>query len=377
MTPLRIHILYEHGSDLRPFGSAYIRLLRPLTHPVFRDYFEVTADRVYDGTPVDAVIVDRLWRPDVCRAAVEHLRELTRQSGVRLFHAIDDNLLALATAPKDWLFTKDQMDALDYLIPNVDGMIVTTPALKEQLAIYNDNIAVVPNLLDERLLDDYKGGMAGDLSSIWGLSWKHISRNVRRFLHHAGRKRVTIGYMGTFTHDDDLLMILPALHKIFRRYGNIVYLVVLGVAAYSETLASLAELPVHLICLKPQQSEYPHFMRWFSQRVFWDIAISPLCDDDFNRCKSDIKFLDYSAIGAAGIYSRVPAYMGSVVHGETGWLAENTTEAWVEALETLILDASLRRRIAFNARQYLYAERIVARAARYWIDAFESLLTQR
>ena len=42
MTRPRIHILYEHGSNQRPFGSAYIRLLRPLSHPQLQSAFEVT-----------------------------------------------------------------------------------------------------------------------------------------------------------------------------------------------------------------------------------------------------------------------------------------------------------------------------------------------
>ena len=67
MSRRRIHVVYEWGDDLRPHGSAYIRLLRPLSHPAVRDSLDVSFGRYYDGQPVDAVIVDRLWLPEIRR----------------------------------------------------------------------------------------------------------------------------------------------------------------------------------------------------------------------------------------------------------------------------------------------------------------------
>jgi len=59
----RIHVLFEHGADSQPYGSAQIRLLRPLTHPALCDEFDVTSGLEYAGQAVEAVILDRLWRP--------------------------------------------------------------------------------------------------------------------------------------------------------------------------------------------------------------------------------------------------------------------------------------------------------------------------
>lgn len=373
MKPLRLHVLYEHGSDLRPFGSAYIRLLRPLTHPVFQGQLEVTVGRIYDGSPVDAVIVDRLWRPDISPVLVEQLREQTRRVGAKLLYALDDNLLELAQEHKDWQPTEAQIQSLALFLAEADGLLVTTQSLQAQLHIYNLRIAVIPNMLDDRLLDGR--GITCDVYPL-SLRWR-----VRRALTAAVRavravrqRRTLIGYMGTFTHDEDLLMVLPALREVSRRHRDTVAFVVLGVAMQTQTLTHLQGLPVQVIRLEPRCVEYPYFMQWFSRTVQWDIAISPLRDNRFNRCKSDIKFLDYSAIGAAGIYSRGPAYAGTVRHRETGWLVENTIEAWIDALEILINDVALRKRIACNATDYLYTERIVTRSATDWLTAFERLL---
>jgi glycosyltransferase involved in cell wall biosynthesis len=176
------------------------------------------------------------------------------------------------------------------------------------------------------------------------------------------------------THDDDLMMILPVFQTMWERHGGEIEFQVVGGVGRTDTLQTLQELPVRVVNPRPEETEYPLFMLWFSGRLCWDIAISPLEDTYFNRCKSDIKFLDYSAIGAAGIYSRVPAYESSVRHLETGWLAENEVEAWVEALEALLSDDGLRTQMAQNATRYLYAERILARCAHSWLNALDNLL---
>ena len=151
----------------------------------------------------------------------------------------------------------------------------------------------------------------------------------------------------------------------------------MGVLGHADTLQALQGLPVRMVNLKPEETEYPLFMLWFSSHLHWHIAISPLKDTPLNRCKSDIKFLDYSAIGAAGIYSRVPAYESSVRHLETGWLAENEVDAWVEALEELLSNDGLRTQMAQNATRYLYTERTLARCAQNWLKALEDLLDGR
>ena len=108
---------------------------------------------------------------------------------------------------------------------------------------------------------------------------------------NANAKR--IGYMGTFTHDDDLLMILPALRKVFGRHGDEVELQILGVVGHPQTLQALQELPITYLHPGAEIVRYTSFLPWFIGNVRWDIGLAPLRDTVFNACKSDIKFLDY------------------------------------------------------------------------------------
>ena len=255
--------------------------------------------------------------------------------------------------------------------------MVPTQALRERLLDFNPNMVVVPHALDERLLS----GRGLPESRSHFTPGRKVIGYVNTLLTYvlnraypARAKRKVIGYMGTLTHDDDLMMVLPALWTVWQRHREEIEFQIVGVVGRSDTLRTLEGLRVRTVKPGPGQVEYPSFMSWFSSHLRWDIAISPLEDTPFNRCKSDIKFLDYSAIGAAGIYSRVPVYESSVRHLETGWLAENEVDAWVEALEGLLSDDGLRIQIAQNAARYLYTERILARRAHHWLKALKSLL---
>lgn len=373
----RIHVLYEHGIDRRPFGSASIRLLRPLTHPQVRPHLDVSFGLTYEGQPVEAVILDRLWRPDISLALARELLAQFRSRNVRLLYALDDSFLDLPAEKKDWEPTEERLQVVKLFLAKAAGLLVTTAALREKLSDFNPNIAVLPHALDERLLPAWRQPK-GQIAPGWRVQLARLASRLQkcpgRSLRFNAGRRIVIGYMGTFTHDDDLLLALPALQAVARQYRGAVEFELVGVMGRPETRRLLQELPLRLIKLSPRKVAYDRFMAWFSRCLEWDIALAPLRDTPFNRCKSDIKFLDYSAIGAAGIFSRVRPYEASVCHRQTGWLAENTPEAWQAALTELIDNPSHREQLACNATAYLFSQRTLAVCAHQWVAAIESLL---
>ncbi len=348
---LRIYVVFEHGADLNPYGSAYIRLLRPLSHPTLVDKIDLSAETIYDGRPIDAVIVDRLWRPGVRLQDAESLVAEIRSGGGKSIYALDDNFLDFPPDHLDWPI-RQKSDVVQYWLREADAVWVTTFTLKERYQEFNENIRVIPNALDERLLVPPQ--RAPDLYSDF-------------------QRPVTVGYMGTFTHDEDLLMVAPALEKLSQRYGSRLRVELVGALGRLETYDRLQKLPLRICRPRPEESNYPLFTLWFTSQVRWDIAIAPLRDSPFTRSKSDIKFLDYSAIGAAGVFSRSPAYIGSVQSLENGILVDDDPAAWYESLERLILEKDLRVGLARNATEYLYAHRTLSVSAYRWLEAIEAL----
>lgn len=354
--PLRLAVLYEfgHGGEARPLASAHLRLIRPFHHPAAAGRVDATWSTHFDPRNVDAVVLDRLWRPDVTIDHVERLIEAVRDVGAGLIYALDDNLLDLPAERADWP-TAAHLAVVRRLLAEADGVLASSDALARRIAPLARRVAVVPNALDERLL-----GRTGPAPLATPF----------------GPRPLVIGYMGTATHDDDLRMVLPALAEVCRRHAGQVVVECVGVVRQRATRRHIeaAGIPLRFAAPHPAEAEYPLFMAWFTRHVQWDVAIAPLRDTPFRRCKSDVKLLDYSAIGAAGVYSRVAAYAGSARHGETGWLVDNTPAAWVEALETLIAGADLRRHLADGARRYLWAERTLAHRAADWPAAIDALL---
>lgn len=346
---LKVHILYEYGGDLNPFSCSQIRLLRPLTHPL-NDKINVSWGRSYE--PADVVIVDRCWKPGISVEVAQELVEKVKANQGCLIYSIDDNLLDLKVEGiiRSGL-SQEQLMVVRYFLREADGVIVSTEQLKQRFLRLNPNIFVISNTLDERLLE-----------------------GVNIPSQALSKSRKVIGYMGTYTHDADIMMVLQALRETLRKYQDNLELQLLGGISDIAVLQGFEGLPVRVLCIEDKTVEYPEFIPWIVKNLEWDLAIAPLEDTVFTRCKSDIKFLDYSALGIAGVYSRVPAYENTVRHLKTGYLSENNTESWREALELLLFDDALRHKLATQAQEYVFSTRILQQCAVQWQNAILSVV---
>jgi len=112
-----------------------------------------------------------------------------------------------------------------------------------------------------------------------------------------------------------------------------------------EVPEPLRGVPPERLTFIPWRHDYAAYARTLAA-LRPDVLIAPLDASRFSSSKIPIKLLESAAVGAAGIYSRVPPYTEHVRDGETGLLVENDEDAWVEALERLYTDPALRGRIA-------------------------------
>ena len=75
-----------------------------------------------------------------------------------------------------------------------------------------------------------------------------------------------------------------------------------------------------------------------------DIFIAPLVDNEFNRAKSHLKYLEYGAMQVPGIFANLEPYSAVVSDGMNGFLAA-TQDEWYEKISRLIEDSDLRKKI--------------------------------
>lgn len=349
MTKMRICILYEQGQDRRPHSSSYIRLLRPFSHPLISEEFEVSFGRYLGDSSYDVVILDRLWRSyDIDFITARNLVAKIKRQGIKLLYAFDDHLEVWVDEVPG--IPRKYLDVFRLFLESADGVIVTTQRLKEAFQDRCRHIEVIPNMLDERLLARRRPNVV-----------------------KTGRPLV-IGYMGTNTHTKDFEAIAPALIEISSQFREVILFEFIGVWNKEiEKIILSHNLPHRVIYPHPHQIEYPLFMLWFTSTIRWDIGLAPISDLELNKYKSDIKFLDYSAICAVGIYSFSEPYV-SVKNLSNGLLVRNNPNEWYRALRMLIEDGEVRELLKRNAFEHLYAKRVIGKQSCLFISKIKTLV---
>jgi glycosyltransferase involved in cell wall biosynthesis len=335
-----------YGPSATPYGCTYIRLLRPLSHPSVAGRIRLSHGPELTGSP-GVVIVERSWRDGATVADAERLVQGLESRSIPFLHTLDDDLLALDASDAPAAAIASIHRVVAFFARKAAGLLVSTGALAERMARLNPNVVVVPNHVDERLF--------GDPAPL-------PSTGVP-----------TIGYMGTRTHEGDLRTILRGLRETISAPGRGVRVELVG-AASSPRVASLFEGRDFGILEPGPDGEYPRFIPWLRRSVSWQAAVAPLQDSPLNRCKSDVKFLDYALLGVPGVYADVPAYRAVVESGLTGLLAPSTPDGFRDALNALLDDDALRARISRSARESVLATRTLAVGAHLWPEAIDRLL---
>jgi len=208
-------------------------------------------------------------------------------------------------------------------VHEADFVTVSTKRLKDNLFDTNPNIFIIPNFFDDKL---------------WKLKTPILKDN--------NDQELIIGYMGTNSHQPDLLPILPIIKKLINNYPKKLKFRIWGLKPPDEFLigGKIEWSPFYSM-------NYREFAQFF-QTQSADIFISPLIENEFNKCKSPIKFFEYTSLGVPGIYSSIEPYSGIIKNNVTGVLAESI-EDWERNLTTLIQDPKLRYQLAVNAQIYV------------------------
>jgi hypothetical protein len=105
------------------------------------------------------------------------------------------------------------------------------------------------------------------------------------------------------------------------------------------------------------------------------VGLAPLAGDEFDACKSELHWLDYSAAGIPVVAQRM---MGdspySVIRsGRDGFLARGRSE-WVGSVALLAKSPSMRADFVAAAQERLDAEYDPAKRASEWVAVFEAAI---
>ena len=127
----------------------------------------------------------------------------------------------------------------------------------------------------------------------------------------------------------------------------------------------------------PGATAYPRFVRWLTREGPFDLGLSPLADNPFNSCKSDIKFLDYCGLGVLPVLSDVRAYSGDAKTLGLAVLATNTADGWYDALRRALRDPCAFAAQVAAAQEYLWTKRSVSGMAEQQLELLRGVADSR
>lgn len=317
---------------------------------------EKSAESKKDGVlAADIVVFHRPENPDKLK-----LTRTLREIGKKIVFDNDDTYKDSEQVKLNKYMNQERVDrglsaineVVDTCIKEADLVTASTEFLAEEYRKLNPNVVVLQNCIDPFLFDE-------------------PLRNETDV--------VRIGITGSVGLTADL----DVLEPIVRHYENDlrVRLVFFSLYAdrtkmkeeiYADEYKMLDSFNVEWVGLAPTHEYYDTL-----NNLKLDMQIIPRKDTYFNRCKSNLKFLESSML-------EIPCVAQAFSTGDSPYQANpedrnylllaDTQEEWIEQIEKLITNKELRREMGRNARDYVETNYNIATNAHQWADAYKTLL---
>ena len=258
--------------------------------------------------------------------------------GLRVYYDIDDpifdetsyrqnrNLESLSIREREHLL--GQIPAYREVMQRIGSVIVSTSGMRErvQSATSVDEVIVWPNLIDS------------------------ATRSVFQQLVPPERVesgQLILGYFsGSRAHDFDLEQVASVLAGLLADHDE----VQIHLGGYTRLPADLEPFESRVTFLG-----FMSYHAYLERLSAVDIHIVPLVIDQFNDCKSGIRYLEASMCKVPTVASEVGQFTEMIEQGETGFLCRSE-EDWRANLETLIANPGRRREIADAAHAVVNAD---------------------
>lgn len=335
------------------FPTGYIRIIIPFYHIFAKKninpylFSTVDLDKIKKGSLFrennffDIIVVQRDSLDAEC---AEILINHCKKFNTKLIFEIDDDLLSIDENHPDYEEFSVKQEIMKYLISNADVITVSTKNLREKLLEFNSNIFVIRNGLNNLFSNNFINN---------------------------GSDTIKIGYMGSNTHKNDFNIIKDAIVDVKRYFSNHNMEIIFEIIGVTDEIFDY----VNQIEIPENNQTYPNFIKWLNRIIDWDIGLAPLEFNEINNSKSEIKYIEYSALGVPGIYSDVGAYSEVIENFNNGILIkENTTNEWKNAIINLIENKSLREDIIKNSHNDVFKNYSLDIFIHSWEVLLESLL---
>ncbi|WP_265215899.1 glycosyltransferase family protein [Herbaspirillum lusitanum] len=232
-------------------------------------------------------------------------------------------------------------EGIEYTVQRAKAVVVSTQFLAEKYRKLNLNVYVLPNYID------------------YDIFYRPVPQR--------SDDNITIGLLGSSIQPSNFALVDAALRTLVERYGSRLHIYFVGwecPKGWEHHPQTTFLSFVH---------EYVNYAAQLKEWN-WDIALIPLASDEYNQCKSYIKWLDYSAAGIASVFSDVSVYNEVVTHDRTGLLMPNSSEAWLNAITMLIESPEKRHALASAGQQEVCKNYGLQEKSRLYNQVYRSLI---
>ena len=346
-------------------GCYYVRCLLPLIHNGWNgakrslEGEQDSNEKMFDeAMKADVIVFQRPDTNDKTQAI-----ELLKRAGKKVVFDNDDTYRPDSGFPKlNEVKNAEEANRInEELYKNVkqaDLVTTTTKFLADEYRPLNKNVVILPNCIDpfdwdEPLRNEGDKVRIGLVGSVAFGDYQIISEYIKSLCK---RDDVTV-VMFSLANFEKKLVKGNAFAETYRKL-------------YRESLGFVKSNNIEWQQLVPM-SEYPDTLN----NLKLDIMLIPRLETYFNKCKSNVKYLEAGMCEIpviASSFSDNNSPYDDDINGENGLLAK-TEKEWIEHTERLIKDKKLRREIGRKAKEYTLKNYNIEDKYHLWYDAYSKI----
>lgn len=283
----------------------------------------------------DVIVVQR-----VLGNGIKHMIHYCHMKNKKVVFEIDDNVWCFPDSPE---YKDDKAKEVPGLTTDIinrcDAVTVSTQEIaKSVMKESKTPVFVVPNALDF-------------------LQWKQMDIRHEHFL---------VGWAGGHYHVQDLEMIVPGLKKVIEKNKK-------------TTLVFLGCCPMQLLTDHPDRVFLQEFVsvEMFPKTMAvmkFDVGLAPLYRTEFAKSRSNIRLLQYSALGIPAVVSDFGEYGKALKDGFPAIsVVGNDESAWAEAIQWYIDNPVQRIKMGKKAKEYATAKYNIKNNVYRWKEVYDNL----
>lgn len=282
----------------------------------------------------DVLILNNICDPDL----LPLIKERKAHKKLTVYELADDLCAIPPWNPLYFFFkNKENLFLFKRLANYCDVVQFSVPELRRLYGYLNPYIAVFPNQISD----------------------VPLKRDIEHF------EKIIIGWGGSHGHYEDIAeMAEPLIDWIISRKNVSLYLMC------SDPIWKLFD---RLPYSRKRRFKTGSLNEYYQFLKNVQIGLAPLNDTQFNRSRSDVKFLEYAIHEVVPVVQFLAPYASSVKHGETGFVFENSKEL-LNLLELLSNNVDLIRKVGHAARNYVLKNRLQQQHAKKRIEFYKQRL---